>query len=85
MAGTWPLGTLEGQVMNERLFDFVPSVFLKVLAATLGVLFVGWAGAIWLCGRLSTTDIVGSLTCVPIVAYLVHLWIIYARDHRADY
>ena len=70
--------------MNEPWFEFVPQVFLKVLAATLGLLCVGWAGAIWLYGRLSTVDMVGSLICVPIAAYLVHLWIVYARARNAD-
>lgn len=61
----------------------MPRVFLKVLAATLGLLCLGWAGAIWRYGRLSTTDMVGSLICVPIFAYLVHLWIVYARQRNA--
>jgi hypothetical protein len=70
--------------MNEPSFEFVPRVFFKVLAVTLGLLCVAWAGAIWLCGRLSTVDMVGSLICVPIVAYLVHLWIVYAQRRDAD-
>ena len=45
--------------MNERWFEFVPRVLFKVLAATLALLCVGWAGAIWLYGRLSTADMVG--------------------------
>ena len=66
--------------MNEPLFEFVPKIFFPVLAAALGVLAAGWAGAIWLHGELTTVDMVGSLICVPIVAYMVHLWIIYVRD-----
>ena len=70
--------------MNDRWFEFVPRVFFKVLAVTLGVLLAGWVGAIWLYGRLSTVDVVGSLICVPILAYLVHLWIVYACERNAD-
>jgi hypothetical protein len=70
--------------MNYRMFDFQPSVFIKVLAATLGVVFLGWAGAIRLYGELSTTDIAGSLISAPIFAYMVHLWIIYAKDREPD-
>ncbi len=70
--------------MNHPLLEFVPSVFFKVLAATLMVLFVGWAGAIWFTGSLATRDIIGSLICVPIFAYMVHLWIVYARHRETD-
>lgn len=70
--------------MNEPLFklDFVPRIFLPVLIVVLAVLAVGWAGAIWLFGKLTTVDMIGSLICVPIVAYMVHLWIVYARDEQ---
>lgn len=70
--------------MNDRLFEFVPSVFVKVLAATLGLLLLGWIGSIWLYGELNGTDMAGSLICVPIFAYLVHLWIVYARQRDED-
>ena len=70
--------------MIDRVFEFVPGVFLKVLAATLTVVLVGWAAAIWLSGSLATRDIIGSLICVPIFAYMVHLWIVYARDGQSD-
>ena len=66
------------------MVDFEPSVFLKVLAATLGLVLIGWAGALWLYGELSGVDIAGSLICTPIFAYMVHLWIVYARDQEAD-
>ena len=70
--------------MNERWLDFVPRVFFKVLAATVGVVLLGWAWAICRYGQISRVDMVGSLICVPILAYLVHLWIVYARQPRAD-
>ena len=68
--------------MNTPLFEFAPNIFFKVLAATLGLLFVGWAGAIWIYDKLSTTDMLGSLICVPIFTYLVHLWIVYGRENK---
>ncbi len=70
--------------MNGHLFDFVPSVFFKVLAATLGVVLLAWAGSMWIYGELTRVDIAGSLICTPIFAYMVHLWIVYARDREPD-
>jgi hypothetical protein len=69
---------------RNTLFDFVPDVFLKVLAATLGVVFLGWAGSYWIYGELTRVDAVGSLISALIFAYMVHLWIVYAndREHR---
>ncbi len=69
--------------MNDSLFDFVPAVFWKVLAATLTAVMLGWLGAMWIFGELKTVDIVGSLISAPIFAYMVHLWIIYGRERRA--
>ena len=66
--------------MNNGLLDFEPSVFWKVLAATFGAVLLGWVGALWVFGELSGVDVVGSLISAPIFAYMVHLWIIYARD-----
>ena len=52
--------------MNDSLFEFVPGVFWKVLAATLTVVMLGWVGAMWIFGELKTVDIVGSLISAPI-------------------
>ncbi len=71
--------------MNDTLFDFVPGVFWKVLAATLTVVMLGWIGAIWFYGELKTVDIVGSLISAPIFAYMVHRWIISGWERRAGY
>ena len=70
--------------MNDSLFDFVPAVFFKVLAITLTAVLLGWIGAIWFYGELKTVDIVGSLISAPIFAYMVHLWIVYAREGDRD-
>ncbi len=70
--------------MNDSLFEFVPAVFFKVLATTLTVVLLGWIGAIWIFGELKTVDIVGSLISAPIFAYMVHLWIVYAREGNPD-
>ncbi|MCG8405278.1 MAG: hypothetical protein MI923_08790 [Phycisphaerales bacterium] len=66
--------------MKDGFFDFESSVFFKVLAATLGILFLGWLASIWIYGELTRTDMIGSLISAPIFAYLVHLWIIYAKE-----
>jgi len=68
--------------MDNRGFEFVPDVFFKVLAATLAFILLGWVGTVWLHGSLATRDIVGSLICAPIFSYMVHLWIVYARDQE---
>ncbi len=70
--------------MNDSLFEFVPAVFWKVLAATLTAVMLGWIGAMWFYGELKTVDICGSLISAPIFAYMVHLWIIYAREGRLE-
>ena len=70
--------------MKNRLLDFYPTVFFKVLAATLGVVFLGWAGSYVMYGELTRTDIIGSLICTPIFSYMVHLWIVYARERPPD-
>ena len=66
--------------MNDSLFEFVPAVFWKVLAATLTVVMLGWIGAMWIYGELKTVDIVGSLISAPIFAYMVHLWVVYGKN-----
>ena len=66
--------------MNDSLFDFVPAVFWKVLAATLTVVMLGWIGAIRIFGELKTVDICGSLISAPIFAYMVHLWVVYGKN-----
>jgi len=64
---------------------FVPLVFVKALAATMALVVVGFAGVIWLFGSISTTDAVGTLISAPLLAYLVHLWIVLARASRPDH
>lgn len=57
--------------MNDRLFEFVRSVFFTVLAATVTVVLQGRVGARWLDGKLSSVDIAGSLISTVILATLV--------------
>ena len=66
--------------MNEPLLDFVPAVFLKVLAVTLALVLVDFAVAIWVTGPLAVRDIIGTLISAAIFTYLIHLWIVYAKD-----
>lgn len=70
--------------MSDLRFDFEPSVFFKVLAVTLCVVFLGWGGSYIIYHELTTVDIVGSLISAPIFAYMVHLWIVYAREQDSD-
>ncbi len=59
---------------GDRQTLFVPGLFVKLLAATAGLALFGLAGAQWLGLDPTQVDVVGSLLCVPIVAYVVHLW-----------
>ena len=52
-----------------------PALFFKVLAVTLGSVVIGFAALMWLCGPIETRDIVGTLVCAPLFAYLVHVWL----------
>ncbi len=70
--------------MKDSVFEFVPGVFWKALAATLTVVLLGWIVAIWFFDELKTVDICGSPISAPIFAYLVHLWIVYAKDGRLE-
>ena len=54
---------------------FVPALFAKVLAAAMAVVLVGLVGFSLLMGPMTRVDLVGTLICTPIVAYLVHLWL----------
>ncbi len=70
--------------MREPMFDFVPATFFRMLAVVFSLILVGWIVAITKYGELTRVDMVGSVISGLILAYLVHLWIIYARDdwHR---
>jgi len=59
---------------------FVPGVFFKVLAVVLSVVAVGLVITMLVSGGLETRDIVGSLICAPLLAYLVHLWLTMGKD-----
>ncbi|MCP4591237.1 MAG: hypothetical protein GY842_10855 [bacterium] len=66
------------------MLDFVPSVFFKVLTVAVAVAVVGVAISIRVYGSITVRDTVGTLICIPLAAYLVHLWIVYARDRYPD-
>ncbi len=70
--------------MNDSLFEFAPRVFVKVFVATLTLVLLCWLGAYWFFGELKTVDMAGSMISAPIFAYMVHLWIIQARDERLE-
>ena len=55
---------------------FVPALFAKVLAVTMAGVLAGLVGVSLLFGPMTRVDLVGTLICTPIVAFLVHLWLI---------
>ena len=72
-AGTpMPAGFTSGQL-------FAGSVFFRVLAAVMALGFVSVAAAIWWFGTIRASDLMGVLLCAGIVAYWLHLLILW-RD-----
>jgi len=59
---------------------FVAGVFTKVLAITLAATAALLAGATFLFGRLSATDIGGAFATAIVLAYLIHLWVLLRRQ-----
>ena len=53
---------------------FVPKQFVRMLLVTVGLASIGLLGAASLGLGPTGVDVVGSLLCAPIVAYLLHLW-----------
>ena len=41
---------------------------------------IGFTVAVGLSGSAGGVDVVGALLCVPILAYLVHLWLLLMRE-----
>ncbi len=68
--------------MNKRL-PFVARIFWTVFAVVYGLVAVGFALVIWIFGEISRTDVVGTLISALILSYLVHLWLLPARDAPA--
>ncbi|HUV29859.1 MAG TPA: hypothetical protein VMY05_02025 [Acidobacteriota bacterium] len=59
--------------MYGRLF--VPDVFWKVLAVTLGLAVIGLAIAFLVSSSVPLRDVVGTLISATMLAYMAHLWI----------
>jgi hypothetical protein len=61
---------------------FVPRLFGRVLAGTCAVAALGLVAARAIFGPITTVDLVGTVVCTPLVAYLVHLVLAPARAPR---
>ena len=60
---------------------FVGRVFWKVFAATVVLLVAGWILIPRVFGyEIESQDYGGSAICAPILAYLIHLWILPGPD-----
>jgi hypothetical protein len=55
---------------------FAPALFFKVLAAALTLVALAFALIVLISGPMTRVDVVGTLVCSPIAAYLVHLWLL---------
>ena len=60
--------------MKENL-PFVARLFLKVLAATLTLVVIGFAIALKVYGEITRLDVCGSLISALVFSYMVHLWL----------
>ena len=70
--------------MKQRWFEFVPAVFVKVMAATMAVVLIGFAVSAWVYGSIAVRDVIGAWISAVIFAYMVHLWIVMSRDSDTD-
>jgi hypothetical protein len=80
-------GTVGGAALYNPGFRqtlFKPSLFIKVLAGMLVSVLIGLAIFSRLFGPISTTDIGGTLVSAPILAYVIHLLILAARNTEAS-
>jgi membrane protein DedA with SNARE-associated domain len=68
--------------MNQPIF--IASVFIKVLAWALIIAVAGLVAVILFSGHISTLDLFGTLITAIIIAYIVHLWIYYARGSKEE-
>lgn len=68
--------------MNQPIF--IASVFIKVLAWTLIIAVVGLVGVVLIFGHITTLDMFGTLISAVIIAYIIHLWIYYARGSKEE-
>ena len=68
--------------MGEPLF--IPSLFSKVFGCILLIAIAGIVGVILIFGSITGLDLGGTLICAAIVAYIVHLWIYYGRESKAE-
>lgn len=65
--------------MKEN-FPFVAPLFLKVLAATLTLVLIGFAIALKVYGEITRVDIFGSLISAVVFSYMVHLWLMPSEE-----
>jgi len=54
---------------------FMPRLFLKVFGVILALVLVSFVFISTLHEPIGMVDIIGTLICAPIVAYLIHLWL----------
>ncbi len=63
---------------SPRLFE--PGLFVVALIGTAALLAIGSLAVKWLSLGPTRVDIVGASICAPLLAYLVHLWLVLGRD-----
>ncbi len=71
----------ENHVAANSKLPFVGRIFWKVFAATVVLLVAGWILIPLVFGyEIESQDYGGSSICAPILAYLIHLWILPGPD-----
>ena len=75
----------ELRVASNSKLPFVGRIFWKVFAAVIVLLVSGWILIPRLFGyAIESQDYGGSSICAPILAYLIHLWILPGPDSETE-
>ncbi|MDX1388559.1 MAG: hypothetical protein R3344_05190, partial [Acidobacteriota bacterium] len=55
-------------------------LFLKTFAAVAGAAMLAFATAFILFGEITSVDLTGAVLCIPVLAYLIHLWLLPRKE-----
>ncbi len=61
-------------------FPFDREVFLKAMRHALGLAIVGFAFILVVWGEIVPADLVGMTLAVPLVAYLIHVIMLFEKE-----
>jgi hypothetical protein len=73
-------GSIMHKITGANLLVFNKKLFYPVLKWLGSVVIFGFAGVIVVFGHVKMLDIIGTLFCAPLVAYILHLVISFVHD-----